>query len=174
MACETGCVSEAVGLALMPTTGQDGGMMCERAKDDIRHQIDVFFRAHVDKDWTALLTSHSKGWRGFSVGTQSLLRGRSAQVRQAEAMLEDIELIDYEMIEIDYVFYGTICVVPYIARLRSAGPTGEVVETKVRVLDVYVQENGDWCQVASHISLHPETLASAKACMALLEGSEDA
>jgi ketosteroid isomerase-like protein len=147
--------------------------MRERAKDEIRHQIDVFFRAHVNKDWVAIHTQHGEEWRGFSVDARSLLRGSDAHVTQAEAMLKNIELIDYEMIEIDYVFHGTICVVPYIARLRSTRTAGRIVEIKVRVLDVYAQEDGDWHQVASHMSLHPDTLVAWDATVALPQGSDD-
>ncbi|MGD8966764.1 MAG: hypothetical protein PVI07_04570 [Anaerolineae bacterium] len=78
-----------------------------------------------------------------------------------------------ETIEIDYVFHGTLCVVPYIARLRSTRTAGRIVEIKVRVLDVYAQEDGDWHQVASHMSLHPDTLVASDAAVALFQGSDE-
>jgi hypothetical protein len=56
------------------------------------------------------------------------------------------------MIEIDYVSHGTICVLPYIARLRSTRTAGRIAATKVRVLDVYADEDEDWHQVASHMA----------------------
>ncbi len=148
-------------------------MMHERAKDDIRHLIDVFFRAHVNREWTAIRAQHSQRWCGFSLDARSLLRGCDAHVTEVQAMLHGTSLIDYEMIDIDYVFYGPICIVPYIARLRSAGSTGRIVETKVRVLDVYAREDGHWRQAASHMSLHPDTESASEASAALIEGSKD-
>ena len=87
-------------------------------------------------------------------------------------MLQDSELIDYEMIDIDYVFYGRTCVVPCIARLRSRRTPGRIVETRIRVLDVYVQEDGGRRQVASHMSLHLGTLAASQAVVALLQADD--
>ena len=147
-------------------------MKHERAKDDIRHLIYAFFRAHVNRAWTAVRAQHGSKWRGFTLDACSLLRGRDAHVTEVQAMLNGTSLIDYEMIDIDYVFYGPICIVPYIARLRSAGTMGRVIETKVRVLDVYALEDGRWRQAASHMSRYPDTGAAPDA--ASVGGTSDA
>lgn len=127
--------------------------MHEREKDEIRHKIDVAFRAHVKKDWAAVRSHQSKGWCGFTIDAQSILQGSAAYTSETEAMLQNIELIDYEMLEIEYIFYGPICVTPYVVRLRAARRPDETLEIKVRALDVYVQEDDEWRQAASTISL---------------------
>ena len=147
-------------------------MMHEQAKDDIRHLIDVFFRAHANREWAAVRDQHNQRWCGFSLNARSLLRNRDAHVNEVQAMLQSTSLIDYEMIDIDYVFYGSVCIVPYIARLRTGRSEGGVVETKVRILDVYAREDGHWRQAASHMSLHPDTVPPAGGRTALIDGAE--
>jgi hypothetical protein len=58
---------------------------------------------------------------------------------RVKRLLDEIDLIDYAMIEIDYAFYGPVCVVSYVARLR--GRAGSTSEAKLRVLEVYAQSD---------------------------------
>ena len=136
--------------------------MHERDKDEIRHYIDTMFRAYTDKDWTNLCIGHTENWCGFTVDSRSIIRTTQAYVTDTEAALEGVELVDYEMIDIDYVFYDATCVVPYIARLRGTWATGELFEVKLRALDVYVEQDGNWRQIASNVSLHPDTRVTSE------------
>jgi hypothetical protein len=70
-------------------------------------------------------------------------------------------------------FFGAVCVVPYIARLRGTWNSGDLFKIKLRVLDAYVQQDGEWNQVASNISLHPDTLVTSDIVTMLLERSQD-
>jgi hypothetical protein len=96
--------------------------MHERDKDEIRYHIDAFLSACIRKDWQALSRGRARSWRGFSIRTQTVLQGAPEFVAEVRAMLESCDLVDYEMIEIDYVFYGATCLVPYVARLQAACP----------------------------------------------------
>jgi ketosteroid isomerase-like protein len=136
--------------------------MHERDKDKIRYHIDTVFRAYIDKDWAAIRASHLKDWRGFTIISRSTIKGIEAYMAEVEATLNTMEFVDYEMMEIDYLFYTNVCVVPYIVHLRGTSATGELFEIKLRALDVYVQQNGNWDQIASNVSLHPDTIAAPR------------
>jgi len=139
----------------------------ERDKDNIRHHIDATFRAYIDQDWEALRTARVQGWAGFTIDAASIIRGSESYILRVKRLLKDINLIDYEMVEINYAFYGPVCVVPYVARLRGAWARGGAFEAKLRVLDLYARRDGTWHQVAGSISLHPDTMASSEIITAL-------
>jgi hypothetical protein len=145
--------------------------MHERDKDKIRYHIDAVFRAYIDKDWAAIRASHLKDWRGFTIISRSTIKGVEAYMAEVKATLNTVEFVDYEMIEIDYLFYTNVCVVPYIVYLRGTSAIGELFEIKLRALDVYVQQNGSWDQIASNISLHPDTIVAPRIAATVLNHS---
>lgn len=138
----------------------------ERDKDEIRHHIDTTFQAYIDRDWDALRIACVEEWAGFTVDAASIIRGSGTYILSVKRLLKDIDLIDYEMIEIDYAFYDPVCVVPYVARLRGTWVSGDTFEVKLRVLDLYARRDGTWYQVARSIALHPDT---SKLCAHLRE-----
>jgi len=144
--------------------------MHEQDKDEIRYCIDAAFRAYMDRDWVAINVGHTEDWCGFTIHSRSIVQSNEAYVTETEAALEGVELIDYEMLEIHYAFYGAVCVVPYVARLRGTRTRDNLIEIKLsqRVLDVYVRQDGNWRQVAGNISLHPDTLADPEGTVASL------
>ncbi len=73
-----------------------------------------------------------------------------------EASFLESEYLDYEMVEIDYCFWGDVCVVPYIVRARGLTSAGEAFERKLRSVAVYKVVDGVWCQVASETSILPD------------------
>jgi hypothetical protein len=87
-------------------------------------------------------------------------------------MLASCDLVDYEMVEIDYVFHGTTCLVPYIVRLRGRCRASYLVEIKLRILDVYANQGKDWLRVVSSISPHPDSMADQH-LVAMLLGLPD-
>jgi hypothetical protein len=148
--------------------------MHERDKDEIRYHIDAFLSACIHKDWEAAARGRAANWRGFSVRTQTVLQGVLELITEMKAMLETSDLVDYEMIEIDYVFHGATCLVPYVARLRGRCGAGRLFEVKLRSLDVYVNQGGDWLQVATCVSLHPDSMADPQLVARLMEHPEPA
>ena len=148
--------------------------MHERDKDEIRYHIDTFLSACIRKDWQAASHGRARDWRGFSVRSQTAIPGGPGLIAEVEAMLETSDLVDYEMVEIDYVFHDAVCVVPYVARLRGRCGVGRLVEIKLRSLDVYVNQGKDWLQVASSVSLHPDSLADPQLVALLLGHSKPA
>jgi hypothetical protein len=146
--------------------------MNERDKDELRYHIDTFLSACIHKDWTAASDGRAQNWRGFSVCTQTILQGGPGLVTEVRAVLESSDLVDYEMVEIDYVFHGNTCLVPYIARLRGRCDASRLVEIKLRILDVYVKHGKDWLQVASSVSLHPDSMADPQLVALLLGRSK--
>ena len=147
--------------------------MYEKDKDDIRHHIDTTFRAYIDRDWEALSVARTREWSGFTINAASIVRGSRAYTLGVKRLLRDVDLIDYEMVEIDYAFYGPVCVVPYVARLRGDWTGGGSFEAKLRVLDVYARRDGVWHQVSGSISLHPDTMMSSEIIAALYTSTRD-
>lgn len=76
-----------------------------------------------------------------------MLQGNSGLVAEVKVMLETCNLVDYEMLEIDYVFHATTCLVSYVARRRSR---------------------------CSSVSLHPDSMADRQLVALLLGLSEPA
>jgi hypothetical protein len=142
--------------------------MHERDKDEIRYHIDAFLSACIHKDWAAVDRGRAPNWRGFSIRTQTILQGASGLVSEVKAILRACDLVDYEMVEIAYGFYGTTCLVPYVVRLRGSCRASRLFEMKLRVLDVYAYQGKDWLQVASSVSLHPDTMADPQLVALLL------
>ena len=142
--------------------------MHERDKDEIRYHIDAFLSACINKDWTAAGRARVRNWRGFSVCTPSSLQVSSGLVAEVKAVLESSHLVDYEMVEIEYVFHSATCLVPYVVRLRGKCRAGRLLEIKVRALDVYVKQGEDWLQAGSSMSLHPDSMADPQLVAMLL------
>jgi hypothetical protein len=148
--------------------------MHERDKDEIRYRIDAFLSACIHKDWVAVDHGHLSSWSGFSIRSQTILQGASELVAEVKALLTSCELVDYEMVEIAYDFCGTTCLVPYVVRLRGSCGAGRLFEIKLRILDVYATQGRDWLQVASSISLHPDSMADPQLVAMLLRLPEPA
>jgi hypothetical protein len=146
--------------------------MHERDKDEIRYHIDAFLSACIHKDWATVDRGRHPNWRGFSVRSQTILHTAPELVSEVKAILTSCDLVDYEMVQIVYDFYGTTCLVPYVVRLRGRCPASHLFEIKLRILDVYVNEGRDWLQVASSVSLHPDTMADPRLVAVLVGLSE--
>ena len=141
--------------SLAPVPGED--RPSDRAA--IRAHIDSIFRAYIAKDREAVRATHAQEWRGFLTNTPAIVRGIKPYMAEAEISLSRPQgMVGYEMIDFDVLFYGDTAMVPYIARLDVV-IGGTHVAPLLRVLDVYARLDGDWIQVASNTSLHPETQA---------------
>jgi hypothetical protein len=148
--------------------------MHERDKDEIRYHIDAFLSACIHKDWAAVDRGRPPNWRGFSIRSQTILQGPTELVAEMKAMLVSCELFDYEMVEIAYGFHEATCLVPYVVRLRGRCRASHLFEVKLCILDVFASQGRDWLQVASSLSLHPDSMADPQLVAMLLGLSEPA
>ncbi len=70
-----------------------------------------------------------------------------------------VKMTNYKMLEFDAIFYGDVAIVPYIADV-SYEYQGETSTEKLRVLDIYAKLAGEWNQVGSDTTVHPDSLAA--------------
>lgn len=132
-------------------------------KQAIRSHIEKIFKAYVDGDCATIKATHSQNWIGFTGSARSILHGldeymnSSARFCQQQSAVtpgaQRSGLADYKITEIDYMFYGDVALVPYVADTWYGK---ERVPGKLRSLDIYVKTNGEWNQVGSNIYPHPD------------------
>ncbi len=154
----------------------------EQDRAAIRAHIDRIFKAYIAKDRPEVQATHDRDWRGFLTGSRRIIRGIDEYMRSADTSLTSTQrLVGYEMEDFDVQFRGPdLAVVPYIAELEGEAE-GARTKWKLRVIDVYERQGGEWMQVASNTAMHPQStfeqgselqplLASARA--ELLEARE--
>ena len=124
----------------------------------IREQILRVFEAYRQKDLTMLRRTHTADWRGFTLQSGAVGRGIDSYMRAAQGALSSMEWEDYQIFDLDAVFYGDLAVVPYVARIAGKNRQGTQEAYRLRVLDVYLREPLGWNQIATNVSLHPEEL----------------
>jgi ketosteroid isomerase-like protein len=124
----------------------------------IREQILRVFEAYRQKELGILRRTHTADWRGFSLRSSGVGRGIDAYMRAAEAAIASTQFEEYQILELDAIFYGDVAVVPYVARIAGTNRQGRVEAYRLRVLDVYLREPTGWNQVATNTSLHPEEM----------------
>ena len=129
-----------------------------RAEDvqAIREQILRVFEAYRQKDLAMLRRTHTADWRGFSLASTSVGRGIEAYIQAAEGAVHSAQFEEYQILDLDAVFYGDMAIVPYVARIAGRNRQGKTEAYRLRVLDVYLREPSGWNQVATSTSLHPE------------------
>lgn len=167
------------GLAAALWTGSAARGVSDVARDDraadreaIRAHIDKIFRAYVDGDCATIRATHAPNWIGFTGQARSIVRGldeymnssaafcRQGGANRSPEALRQASLVDYRLAEVDFVFYGDVALVPYVAETwygRAARVPG-----KLRSLDVYAKVDGRWNQVGSNIFPHPEMLEAQR------------
>jgi ketosteroid isomerase-like protein len=130
-------------------------------RNAIRAHIDSVFDAYIRKDREALRKTHSENWRGFIRPSRDIIRGIDQYMREAEPLLASPSKIKaYQIVDLDVVFYGETAFVSYIADLDSE-VGGYVFHSKLRVVDLYVKNDGHWNQAGSQVAPHPDTLEAA-------------
>jgi ketosteroid isomerase-like protein len=131
-------------------------------REAIRAHIEKIFKAYVEADCNTIRMTHSENWIGFNGQARSIIRGlddymkNSARFCQQNSPRGPRALSGYKLSEIDYVFYGDVALVPYVAETTYGNDAGG--QGKLRALDIYAKLANDWIQVGSNISLHPDTL----------------
>jgi hypothetical protein len=125
----------------------------------IRASIESIFQAFIDKDRPKLEATHGVNWRGFQSYSRSIIRGRdgymAASVGTGPMTPKGQGMVGYKIGEYDTVFYGDTAVVTFIAETRHMNG-GRASTAKLTLLDVYAKEDGEWTQVGSNTSLHPD------------------
>jgi hypothetical protein len=141
----------------------------------IRAHIDRIFKAYIAADRAEVRATHDREWRGFLTGSHGIIRGIDEYMRGAGAALASPQkLRGYTMDDFDVQFRGSsLAVVPYVATLEGEH-AGAPVRWKLRVIDVYERQEGEWMQVASNTSLHPQSVLEQSSELQPLSPSERA
>jgi ketosteroid isomerase-like protein len=124
----------------------------------IKRQIEVICQAFVDKDRKVLSDTHGTDWRGFTPGSDHVIRGRDGYMNEATfdpRAQKGQGMIGYKLSDFDVVFYGDTAVASFVLDTDVAYG-GEKDTQKLTILDVFHKERSGWIQVASNTSLHPE------------------
>lgn len=146
----------AAGVAL---NGAYGATMDPDAdRTAIRAHIDRIFKAYIAKDRAVVEATHDRDWRGFLTASQRIIRGIDEYMRGADTSLRSpSRLVGYTMEDFDVQFRGPdIAIVPYIAELEGEAE-GARSRWKLRVIDVYERQRGEWVQIASNTAMHPQS-----------------
>jgi hypothetical protein len=127
-------------------------------REAIRGHIDRIFKAYIAKDRAEVHATHDREWRGFLTGSRRIVRGIDEYMRGADSSLASPQrLVGYVMEDFDVQFRGRdVAIVPYIAELQGEAE-GARSKWKLRVIDVYERQNGEWMQVASNTAMHPQS-----------------
>ncbi len=129
-------------------------------RDAIRNHIDKIFQAYIQKNAEMIRDTHAKDWTGFMESSRSTIHGIDEYMKGVNGFVKaPVKMTAYKMLEFDVIFYGDVALVPYIADV-SYEYQGETSIRKLRVLDVYAKTAGEWNQVGSDTTLHPDTLAA--------------
>ena len=130
----------------------------EQDRKEIMSHIDSIFRAFINKDQDAIRNTHLPQWKGFTVRSRETIHSREKYMQEVESLLDRQDWKFYEMIDSDIAFYDNTAVVSYIATISGKDQQDRFFETKLRVLDVYVKNEGKWNLASSHVSLHPDII----------------
>jgi ketosteroid isomerase-like protein len=135
----------------------------ERAADAalIRAQIEDICRAFVNKDRKTLTDTHGKDWRGFTPGSDHVIRGLDGYMNEATfdpRTPKGEGMVGYRLSDFDVVFYGDTAVASFLLEVDSTYG-GATFTQRLTLLDVFHKEPKGWIQVASNTSLHPEEVA---------------
>ena len=127
----------------------------------IRAHIESIFAAFIDKDPQKLAATHGRDWRGYLPGSRTVIKGRDgymeANVGDGQMEPKGQGMVGYKIVEYDTVFYGDVGVVNFVADVHRMDGT-RAHTTKLTLMDIYAKEDGNWIQVASQTSYHPDYL----------------
>jgi ketosteroid isomerase-like protein len=140
----------------LPRVGAQGRQADEQA---IRKHIESIFQAFIDKDAARLAATHGRNWRGYLTYSDTVIKGRDGYMRAATGggpmEPKGQGMVGYKILEYDTVWYGDVAVVNFVADVHHKwGP--EPHTSKLTLMDIYAKEDGNWIQVASQTSLHPD------------------
>ena len=105
-----------------------------------------------------LRRTHTADWRGFALSSAAVGKGIDAYMRAAQRAMVSMQFEEYQIVELDAIFYGDVAIVPYVALVAGRTAQGRREQSRLRVMDVYLREPSGWNQVASNVCLHPEEI----------------
>jgi hypothetical protein len=144
-------------VALFAQAAQTSGREADAAA--IRSHIESIFAAFIDKDVKKLAATHGRDWRGYLTASRTVIKGRDGYMA-ANVGPDGMEpkgqgMVGYKIVEYDTVFYGDVGVVNFVADLQIMDGTRPRT-SKLTLMDIYAKEDGNWIQVASQTSSHPD------------------
>lgn len=147
----------------------------ERDAAAIRAHIESIFAAFIDKDAKKLAATHGRDWRGYLTHSRSVIKGRDgymkASIGDGPMEPKGQGMVGYRILEYDTVFYGDVGVVNFVADVNHRYGDDRW-SSKLTLMDVYAKEDGNWIQVASQTSLHPEYQDARMSESSSIEGDE--
>jgi ketosteroid isomerase-like protein len=152
-----------VALLAAPGTAAAQSVPPERAADTalIRKQIEDICDAFVNKDRKTLAETHGKDWRGFTPGSDHVIRGREGYMNEATfdpRTPKGQGMVGYRLSDFDVVFYGETAVASFVLDVDSVWGGAKSTQ-RLTILDVFHKEPKGWIQVASNTSLHADEFA---------------
>lgn len=136
----------------------------DRAADAaaIRAHIESICQAFIDWDVDKIYATHSEDWRGFLEGSRVPIKGID-EYMQANGInwRKDKGSKPYpdptrsfRLLDFDVNFYSPELAVASF-NLEFYRKADNVVQNRLRIMDVYAKRNGSWIQAASHTVLDP-------------------
>ena len=126
------------------------------AEELVLGHIRSLFEAFIRKDRDAIRAGHTTDWRGFQVGSRTLVRGIDEYMAATEGVLESATFVDYEILDSDVQVHGDLAIVFYLARDHVRDRAATERTALIRAVDIYRHEDGHWIQSGSHIVSLPE------------------
>ena len=125
-------------------------------RDAILAHVDSIFEAYFRGDRETIRATHTHDWRGFQIRSRSIVRGIDEYMRNADAVLQSIQGLRYEMLDADVQVYGNVAVVFYLAREWIRDKEGVEKTILLRSCDIYRKDDGAWNQCGSNIYVLPD------------------
>ena len=173
-------VAAAAFVALVAAALHAGGQQAQtsgRGQDAaaIRAHIESIFQAFIDKDAAKLAATHGRDWRGYLTGSRTVIKGRDGYMRSAVGTgpmpPKGQGMTGYKIVEFDTVFYGDVAVVNFVADTHYMNGT-EPRTSKLTLMDIYAKEDGQWIQVASQTSYHPDFQEESRSALLRLTDAQ--
>ena len=125
-------------------------------RDAVMEHLAKIFQGFIHQDAQALREGHSKDWRGFLTGSRGIGKGIDDYMKGVSgALTSPVHMASYRILESDLTFYGDIALLPYVVELESTAGQKQ----KLRIFDVFGKLNGEWVQIGTNTSVHPEQVA---------------
>lgn len=133
-----------------------------RDRDAIVAHIRGLFEAFIRGDRDGIRRGHTGDWRGFQVGSRTLVRGIDSYMQAAEQALRSARGTRYEFLDMDVRVHGDHAVVFYLARYWVRDDAGAEQPLLLRSVDLYRREIGGWNQCGSNICWAPPEPTAAE------------
>jgi Domain of unknown function (DUF4440) len=128
----------------------------------IRAHIESICQAFVDWDVDKIYGTHSEDWRGFLEGSRVPIKGIDEYMKangidwpkdKGSKPYPD-STRSFRLLDFDVNFYSPELAVASF-NLEFFRKADNVVQNRLRIMDVYAKRNGAWIQAASHTVVDP-------------------